>query len=300
MNKLLITDSFFVSQKNVDQLTSAGYEVVRLNKAAATEDELITALEGVSVYILGGTEQVTDRVLSSTKELKSILFPGVDYSKFISGLDTAQKMNISIFNAPGANAVGVAEFAIATALAMQRQLFSISRNGSSKFVTTKSVEGANVGIIGMGNIGSIILEGVQAFKPRSITYFCRSKKVVEAKFMNLRELVEQSDIVFLTLPASAGLVFDSELIQRMKSDSLLVSISPNTLIDYDALYYRLNRNEIRAAIDWPSPSPSFDALPLDTWLSFNSHGAYNTFEAIENVNASVTTTAVELLTNNLH
>ncbi len=121
------------------------------------------------------------------------------------------------------------------------------------------------------------------------------KKDVNAERFELEQLVATADIIFLTLPANAGTVFDSSLISKIKTDALLVSISPNNLIDYQALLPRLEANEIRAAIDWPSPTEAFDELPLDVWLSFNSHSAYNTHAALTNVNDSVTATAIGLL-----
>jgi phosphoglycerate dehydrogenase-like enzyme len=294
---LLITDSFFISPAHVQKLTDAGYSVKRLDKAAATEEELIEALKGVSVYVIGGTEQVTDTVLESTDSLETIIFTGVDYSKFIPGDATAKRKNIRILNAPGANATAVAEFAVAVALAMQRQQFALSRNGDKKFVTTKSIEDSVVGVIGAGNIGACIIEAASVFQPRQVLYFNRSQKEVHAEQADLDTLVATADIIFLTLPASAGNVFDRSLISKIKTGSLLVSISPNNLFDYPALLERLAANEIRAAIDWPSPSEEFDALPLDTWLSFNSHSAYNTHKALSNVNDSVTATAIDLLSS---
>lgn len=293
--QLLITDSFFISDNNVKALIDSGYEVKRLNKAAATEDELIDALKGVAVYIIGGLEQVTDKVLETTNSLEAILFPGVDYSKFVPGEQTAIRKNIKILNAPGANAAAVSEFAVAVALAMQRQLFSISRNGVEKFVTTKSIEDSVVGVIGAGNVGQSIIETIATFKPQNQLYYNRSDKNVRAQRCDLETLVSTANIIFLTLPAGAGTVFDSSLIAKMKMGSLLVSISPNNLIDYAALLQRLEANEIRAAIDWPSPTEAFNKLPLDTWLSFNSHCAYNTHKAVENVNDSVTATAISLI-----
>ncbi len=293
--KLLITDTFFISQKYVDKLTSAGYEVVRLKKVAATEDELIEALIGVSVYIIGGTEQVTDRVLQSTTELKTIIFTGVDYSKYVSGIATVEKKGISVLNAPGANAIGVAEFAVGVALAMQRQLFSVSRNGKSKFITTRSVENSTVGFIGMGNIGSTILDSIRVFGPKKVYYYNRTAKNVEAEQIGLDDLVRKCDVIFLSLPAGAGQVISSELLAKIKDDCLLISVSPNNLIDYDALLPKLKNGELRVAIDWPSPSAEFDSLDLNTWLSFNSHSAYNTHAALDDVNDSVTQVAIALL-----
>lgn len=292
---LLITDSFFISHEHAQTLTDAGYVVRRLNKPAATEDELSAALQGVSVYIIGGVEQVTDKVLESTDCLETIIFSGVDYSKFVPGEATATRKNIKILNAPGANAVAVAEFAVAVALAMQRQLFSISRNGDKEFVTTQSIEDSVIGVIGAGNIGARIIDAISVFNPQKQLYFNRSEKNVQAERTDLDSLVAAADVIFLTLPASAGKVFDNHLLSKVKPGALLVSISPNGLIDFDALLSKLQRGELRAAIDGPSPMQAFDSLSLDVWLSFNSHSAYNTHKAIANVNDSVTATAIALL-----
>lgn len=295
IKKLLITDSFFISDKNIRDLEAAGYEVTRLDKPAATEAELIEALRDVSVYIIGGIEQVTDAVIASTDKLEAIIFTGVDYTKFIPGADTAAKKRVELLNAPGANAVAVAEFAVGVALSMQRQLFNISRAGSGKYVTTRSIEDSVIGLVGAGNIGQKILEAVKVFNPKEALYYNRSEKSIGARRAELEELVKVSDVIFLTLPMNAGTVFDSGVISKIKQGALLVSISPYNLIDYDALLPRLQDGTLRAAMDWPSPSPEFDKLPMDTWFSVNSHSAYNTGPSIRNVSDSVTQTAISLL-----
>ena len=211
------------------------------------------------------------------------------------GEATATRKNIKILNAPGANAVAVAEFAVAVALAMQRQLFSISRNGDKEFVTTQSIEDSVIGVIGAGNIGARIIDAISVFNPQKQLYFNRSEKNVQAERTDLDSLVAAADVIFLTLPASAGKVFDNHLLSKVKPGALLVSISPNGLIDFDALLSKLQGGELRAAIDGPSPMQAFDSLSLDVWLSFNSHSAYNTHKAIANVNDSVTATAIALL-----
>lgn len=293
--KLLITDTFFISDRHEQRLRDAGYEVSRLNESSASEDQLIEALRGVSVYILGGIEEVTSRVVESADSLEAIIFSGVDYSKFITGSEIAESKGIKLLNAPSANSSGVAEFAIGVALNMQRQLFSIGRTGTSKNITTRSIEGSTVGVIGVGNIGQKIINAITAFSPKEILYYNRSSKDVPAKTASLEDLVMESDVLFLTLPMSAGTVFNDALISKIKTDALLVSISPNNLIDYQALLFRLQKGEVRAAVDWPSPSPDFDELPLDVWFSVNSHSAYNTKSAITNVDDSVVATAIDLL-----
>ncbi len=293
--KLLVTDSYFVGDVAIEKLTVAGFEVTHLDKVEATEEELVEALSGVSVYILGGIEQVTDKVISAADSLEAIIFTGVDYDNFIPGAALAKKRGINLLNAPGANAVAVGEFAVGVALIMLRELFDLGRTGSKKEITTSTFQNSKVGIIGMGNIGQVIANAVTSFSPDEVIYFNRSNKDVNARQVQLNELVETSDFIFVTLPKSAGLVLDSERILKMKQGCLVVSISPMDLIDFDALLPRLQKGELRAAVDWSAPLPEYEELPLNTWFHVNGHSGFNTKPAIDAVEKSVVETAISLL-----
>ena len=295
MNKLLITDSFFVSEAHLNLLKQAGYETVRLNKASATEGELAEAIRGISVYILGGIEQVTEAVIASADVLQAIIFCGVDYDKFIPAADAARKKGIKLLNAPGANATAVAEFAVGVAIAMQRELFGIGRTGNKKFQTTKSLQDSTAGVIGGGNVAQAIITGISPFRPKEILYANRSPKDIPARLVGLEELCAVCDIVFLTLPMKAGLVLNAAKVSSLRSGCLIVSVSPMALIDFNTLLPRLECGELRCAVDWPAPSPAFERLPLGTWFHVHSHSAYNTEAAIRSVNDSVTETAIGLL-----
>jgi len=50
--KVLVTGTLFIEDKHLKQIEAAGYEVERLEKADATEEELITALDGKSAISL--------------------------------------------------------------------------------------------------------------------------------------------------------------------------------------------------------------------------------------------------------
>lgn len=295
--KLLITDSFFITDDNVASLEQAGYEVSRLDKPVITEDELIEALQDVAVYIIGGIERTTEKVIASVNSLQAIIFTGVDYDKFIPAAESARKKGIKLLNAPGANAVAVAEFAVGVCIAMQRELFSIGRTGKDKYSTTRSLQGIVVGVIGAGNIGQKIIDMVEPFMPQEIIFYNRSPLGLKSRQASLDDVVTQSDVIFLALPQAAGLMLDESLIKKIKPDTLVVSISPMNVIDIEALYVRLNAGEIRAAIDWPAPDPKFDDLALNVWFHVNSHSAYNTTQAVDAVNNSVTETAIKLLNN---
>jgi len=293
-NKILVTDSLFIFDEHVKKLQDAGYEVERLDKPQATEDELCLAVKGKIGYILGGIEKITDKVIDSADELKAIVFTGADWQGFIPGWQKATEKGIKIANAPGANSYAVAEFALAVALSMQRNLYELGRTGDKTFQTTGSFKGNTIGVIGAGKIGSRIISFCKAFEPGKVIYYNRSKKDVDADFAELDELIMTCDIIFAAVPKSAGKLLSTAQFEQMKPGTLIVSISET--LDYDAALPYLQQGKIRAAIDWPSPGLEFDKLPLSVWFNTNDHTAYNTSEA----NKTGSDMAVESLLNILN
>ncbi len=283
--KILVTDTLFIGDKHVERIENAGYEVERLAKANATEDELIDALQGKVGYILGGIEKVTDKVIRSCPDLKAIAFTGADWQAIIPGWQVAKEKGIKITNAPGANSPAVAEFSIALALLMQRNLFEIGRNGDVSFQTTKTLHNAVIGVIGAGKIGSRIIKSAQSFSPSEVIYYSRTQKPeideAGAEFVSKEELLKRSDVIFISAPGSAGTVLDKESITSIKDSSLVVHISPLNMIDFDALLERLKAGTIRAAIDWQAPNEEFLKLPDHIWYNTNNHSAYNTDSVIQ-------------------
>src|SRR4051812_30727160 len=120
--KILITDSLFIFKQHEERLKAAGYEIERLDKPMATEEELIAAIKGKTGYILGGIEKVTDKVIAAADQLNAIVFTGSDWKAFITGYQSATDKHISIANTPGANSYAVGEYAITLMFAMIRNI----------------------------------------------------------------------------------------------------------------------------------------------------------------------------------
>lgn len=281
--KILITDTLFIQDEHVKKIEKAGYEVERLEKPNAGENELINALEDKVGYILGGIEKVTDRVIESTDKLKVIAFTGVDWKALIPGWEKAKGKGIMISNAPGANSPAVAEFAIALALMMQRNLLEIGRTGDKTFQTTETLHNANIGVVGAGRIGSRIIKSVSTFSPAKVLYYSRTVKaeIENADFVALDILLSTSDVIFIAIPGSAGTILDMKAIKKLKAGALIVHISPLNIIDFDALLLRLQAGTLRAAVDWPAPNESFTKLPYRVWYNTNNHTAYNTKSVVK-------------------
>ena len=295
MEKILVTDSLFIFDEHIQTLAEAGYKVERLDTPSATSEQLTKALQGKVGYILGGIETVSDEVLASVDSLRAIAFTGTDFKSFIPGWKTAQDKGIMIADAPAANAQAVAEFALAVGLSMQRNLYELGRTGEKKFESTRSFQGATIGIVGAGNIGTKIAKMVDAFSPKEILYYSRTEKEeMNASFTTLNDLCSRADAVFVAIPDSAGKVFNSEIISKLKTDCLFVCVSPS-VVEYEPLLKRLQEGTLRAAVDCPAPSEAFDKLPLSVWFNPNDHSAYNTHIANKIASDMSTSSIINLL-----
>ncbi len=297
--KILITDTLFIFPEHETMLTDAGYEFERLPIPNATEAQLIEAVKGKDGYILGGIEQITDKVIDAGTDLKAIVFTGSDWRYFIPGHAHATEKGIAIANAPGANRFAVSEYTVALMLAMMRNLFELGRTGTTKFQTTRSLKGAKVGIVGMGRIGSQVARIVRSLGAEIIYYGREQKPEIEkelgAKFVDIDTLLSQSDVVSMHASTEIGKGFIGiDQLAKMKDGALLINCAYTEAVDADALYEELKTGRLRAAQDDPADE-KFKALPLSIWFNSNDHAAYNTIEANKTASDMATQSMLNLL-----
>jgi phosphoglycerate dehydrogenase-like enzyme len=283
--KILVTDSLFVFPEHEQQIRDAGYEIERLDKPMASEEELVTAIKGKVGYILGGIEKVTEPVIEAADELKAIVFTGADWRNFIPSHERATEKGVAIASTPGANTYAVAEYTLTVLLCMIRNVFELGRTGTRKFQTTHSLNELTVGIIGMGNIGTRMANLLKSLGAKRILYYSRTRKPsveVEAgaEFVDMQTLLKESDVVTLHASKEIGPGFiGKEELSRMKDGSLLLNMGFTGGVQEDALFEELQSGRLRAAQDDPMSDGRFTTLPLSVWFNSNSHTAYNTFDA---------------------
>lgn len=273
-NKILVTDSLFIFDEHIKQLGGAGYEIERLDKPEASEEELIAAIKGKVGYILGGIEHVTQGVLDAADQLKAISLNGIGFKTFIPAWENATKKGIAISNTPEGPTHEVAEWATTACLIMNRNFLEVGRVGNTQFMVTKGIESQQVGVIGLGRVGTRITEMLQAFKPQSIKYYSQHRKEDKEQslgitYLPLLELLQQSDIIFLCVSDEAKNLLDNKELKSMKQGALLVNITHPGIINEKALFEVLNSRSIRAVSDYPM-SNQFDTLPLSHWYCMNN------------------------------
>lgn len=282
--KILITDSLFIFDEHIKKLKASGFEVERLDKPKATEEELIKAIPGKVGYILGGIEQVTEKVIEAADELKTIVFTGADWKSFIPSHELATKRGISIAHAPGANSGAVAEYTITLLLMMLRRVLELGNTGDKTFLTTQSVSDAKIGIVGLGRIGQKVAALLKGLGATNVVYWSRNRKQdleekLGVKYALLEELIASSDIISSHVSSEAGMLFNADLLRMTRSGVIIINTGSHVSFDYDALYGLLSQGKARAALDDKVTHSGLASLEPTVCFYSNENSGYNTYAA---------------------
>ncbi|MFO0971789.1 MAG: NAD(P)-dependent oxidoreductase [Candidatus Saccharimonadales bacterium] len=294
MNKILVTDSLFIKDKHVKMLESAGFEVERLDKAAATEAELSEAIKGKAGYILGGLEKVTDQVIQAADQLRAIAFTGTNYEEHIVALESVRERGIKVANTPHANANAVAQWMFATSLAMVRRLFSLGRTGSLNAGVVNEFADLTVGVVGLGHIGSSLAD-LFSHSGFQVVYHNRSAKQTNYTATDLDTVLSNADIVIFCVNGDTNQGFvDEKMLEKCKEGVIISAVAPG-IVDELALLKLLQQKKLRAFLDYSPVNSEFQKLDLDTFYNSNTKTSYNTNAANERISDWATESMINLL-----
>lgn len=173
---------------------------------------------------------------------------------------------VTVCNAKGTRDVVVAEWVLASILAMTKDLAHWRARQEEEVWEPRLLEelcGARVLIVGYGSIGRAVEERLLPFGV-SVNRVARRPRPGVQSADRLEELLGSADIVVLLLPASPETegLFDEAMLGRMKSGALLVNAGRGTLVDTDALADAVAGGRLRAALDVTDPEPLPEGHPL--------------------------------------
>ncbi len=175
-------------------------------------------------------------------------------------LGPATQAGIAVVNTPGANARSVAEHALALAFALAKAVPSADRavraddHGFKYAARLVELNGLTLGLVGFGAIGQATARLGAALGMRVLAYgptrpAADFAAVGAARAPSLHALLEQSDVVSLHLPLTAGtrgLIGQAEL-SRMKAGAFLINTARGALVDEAALADALAEGRLAGA-----------------------------------------------------
>ena len=302
MKKILVTPRSLTRDGDpaLHLLTREGFEIVfSIPGNMPQEDELIRLLPGCVGY-LAGVEPITAAVLESAADLKVISRNGTGINTI--DLQAAQRLNIKIMRAEGANARGVAELTVGVILGLIRSIpFSDARMKRERWERRKGLElqGRTLGLIGCGKIGQLVSRLALAFGMDVLAYDAlpdqRFAPGPNFRFATLEEVLADSDIISFHCPeqAEGRAILNRERLVRLKPGVFVVNTARASLIDETAMLEVLHEGQVAGlALDvYDREPPAVSPLLSDDRVITTPHiGGYTvesvsraTLAAVENL-----------------
>ncbi|MEV0505717.1 2-hydroxyacid dehydrogenase, partial [Streptomyces spectabilis] len=227
-------------------------------EASGTEDELIDALQGAEVCVTQ-LAPLTERVLAACPDLKLVCVSRG--GPVNANLDAATRHGVAVCYAPGRNAVATAEHTLTLLLAAARGVGDthadlrrgVWRGDYYDYDTCGiEIEGATVGLVGYGAIGSRVARILAAMGAHVLVHdpYVDAESLRDiAQPVGLDELLSRSRIVSLharVTEETTGMIGAAQL-ARMPRGSVLVNCARGALLDYDAVCDALDSGGLAGA-----------------------------------------------------
>ena len=293
MPKVLISDE--LSDAAVQIFRDRGVEVdfqPKLGKDPAKLAEIIGNYDGLAIR---SATKATAELIAKATNLRVIGRAGIGVDNV--DIPAASAKGIVVMNTPFGNSITTAEHAIAMMFAVAREIPAAdasTRAGKwekSKFMGVE-ITGKTLGLIGAGNIGSVVASRAIGLKMKVIAYdpFLSAERAQALGIERVEEvddLLARADFVTLHVPKTekTANIISAERIAKMKPGALIINCARGGLVDEAALAEALKSGHIAgAAFDVFSVEPAKEN-PLFTAPNVvcTPHLGAATTEAQENV-----------------
>jgi D-3-phosphoglycerate dehydrogenase len=247
--KVLICDS--TDARAIQAMRDAGIEVD--NRPDVTADALMRDVANYDGMVVRSRTKVPAAVIDAATNLKIIVRGGV-------GLDNidvkyAQSKGISVRNTPKASSNSVAELTLGYMLALARRIPQSTMSMTAgewkkKLLRGTEIAGKTLGLIGFGNIGSLLGQKAAALGMEVIFYdVITPPDPGRARQVSLEEVLAESDYISLhvpKLPATTKMI-NAETLAKMKAGVFVINCARGGIIDEDALYDALASGQVAGA-----------------------------------------------------
>jgi D-3-phosphoglycerate dehydrogenase len=290
--RVLISDA--LSPAAVQIFKDRGVEVDFQPNLGKDKDKLAAVIGGFDGLAIRSATKVTPKILETAKGLKVIGRAGIGVDNV--DIPAATAKGIIVMNTPFGNSITTAEHAITLMLALARQIpqadisTQLGKWEKNKFMGVE-ITGKTLGVIGAGNIGSIVVDRAIGLRMHVIAYdpFLSVERAMELGIekVELADLLKRADFITLHTPLTEKTrnIIDGNAIASMKKGVRIVNCARGGLVDEAALRAALDAGQVAgAAFDVFSTEPATEN-PLfgHPNVICTPHLGASTSEAQENV-----------------
>ena len=262
---ILVADN--IADVGISSLKEEGYTIV--DKPGLSGEALVEALEEETpdVLIVRSTK-VTPEALDASPALALIVRAGAGYDTI--DVEGAANRGIFVANCPGKNSVAVAELTMGLILSLDRQIpdnVADARDGrwnKKAYAQAEGLKGRTIGIVGLGNIGTAVMQRARAFDLNVIAWSrSLTPEVAEEKMgIGYREgpeaVARDASIVTLhvaSTPETENLA-DRAFFEALPEGATFINTTRAAVVDEDALAWALDEKDLRAGIDVMEGEPA--------------------------------------------
>ncbi|MCX7865473.1 MAG: phosphoglycerate dehydrogenase, partial [Novosphingobium sp.] len=250
--RVLISDKMDPNAARILQERGCDVDVI----TGETPEQLIARIGDYDGLAIRSSTKVTKEVLAAAKRLKVIGRAGIGVDNV--DLAAASAQGVVVMNTPFGNSITTAEHAIALIFALARhipQANALTQAGKWPKNDFMGVEitGKTLGLIGAGNIGSIVASRAIGVRMKVIAYdpFLSPERAVElgVEKVELDELLARADFITLHTPLTDQTrnILSRENLAKTKKGVRIVNCARGGLIDEAALKDALDSGHVAGA-----------------------------------------------------
>ncbi len=267
--RVLISDS--LSDAAVQIFRDRGIDVTFEPALGKDKEKLASVIADYDGLAIRSATKVTEKLLEKASNLKVIGRAGIGVDNV--DRDAASRRGVIVMNTPFGNMITTAEHAIAMMFAVARQIPEANASThqglweKSRFMGVE-LSGKTLGVIGAGNIGSIVCDRARGLHMKVIAYdpFLSEERATKLRVekVELDALLARSDVITLHVPLTeqTANILSADAIARTKPGVRIVNCARGGLVDEAALADALRSGHVAgAAFDVFAEEPA-TASPL--------------------------------------
>ncbi|MBF4586777.1 D-3-phosphoglycerate dehydrogenase [Curtobacterium sp. PhB25] len=295
MSKPVVLIAEELSPATVDAL---GPDFEIRNVDGTDRPALLSALADADAVLVRSATKVDAEAIAAAPNLKVVARAGVGLDNV--DIKAATTAGVMVVNAPTSNIISAAELTVGHILSLARHIPAAHASLAAGAWKRSSYTGVElyektVGIIGLGRIGALITQRLQAFGVQVIAYdpYVTTARAQQlgVELVSLDDLLRRADFVTIHMPRTPetlGMISDDQF-ALMKPTAFVVNVARGGLIDEDALHRALTANTIAGAgldvfVSEPPKDSPLVALPN---VVVTPHLGASTDEAQEKAGVSV-------------
>ena len=263
-------------------------------KTGLSKDELLQIIGDYDGLAVRSATKADKDVIAAAKNLKVIGRAGIGVDNV--DIPAATAAGVVVMNTPFGNSITTAEHAIAMMFALARQLpaADVSTQAGkwekNRFMGVE-LTAKTLGLIGAGNIGSIVAERALGLKMKVVAYdpFLSPERAVEigVEKVELDELLARADVITLHTPLTDKTrnILSEENLRKTKKGVMIVNCARGGLVDEAALRKLLDEKHVGGAafdVFVEEPAEQNVLFGAENFIATPHLGA-STLEAQENV-----------------